>query len=69
MRLFERHASVAALTPMGAVFARRARMAVRELEKGRDEISQIQGQVHGDVVVCISVVSHPTLLGAALQPF
>ena len=44
-------------------------MAVRELEKGRDEISQIQGQVHGDVVVCISVVSHPTLLGAALQPF
>lgn len=65
--LFERHARGAALTPMGAVFAKRARMAVRELEKGREEISQ--GQVHGDVTVCISGVSHLTLLGAALRPF
>ena len=67
--LFERHARGAALTQMGTVFARRARMAVRELEKGRDEISQIQGEVHGDVAVCISGVSHLTLLGAALRPF
>jgi LysR family transcriptional regulator of abg operon len=67
--LFERHARGAALTPMGTVFAKRARMAVRELEKGRDEIAQIQGAVHGDVTVCISGVSHLTLLGAALRPF
>ena len=67
--LFERHARGAALTQAGTVFARRARMAVRELEKGRDEISQIQGQLHGDVAVCISGVSHLTLLGAALAPF
>jgi len=67
--LFERHARGVALTQMGTVFAKRARMAVRELEKGRDEISQIQGQVHGDVTVCISGVSHLTLLGAALRPF
>lgn len=67
--LFERHARGAALTPMGIVFARRARMAVRELEKGRDEISQMQGEVHGSVTVCISGVSHLTLLGAALGPF
>ncbi len=67
--LFERHARGAALTPMGIVFARRARMAVRELEKGRDEIGQMQGEVQGDVAVCISGVSHLTLLGEALSPF
>ncbi|MDB5964828.1 MAG: LysR family transcriptional regulator [Polaromonas sp.] len=67
--LFERHARGAALTPMGIVFARRARMAVGELEKGREEISQMQGEVQGDVTVCISGVSHLTLLGAALTPF
>ncbi|MES2050781.1 MAG: LysR substrate-binding domain-containing protein [Pseudomonadota bacterium] len=67
--LFERHARGAALTQMGKVFAKRARMAVRELEKGRDEINQIQGQVHGNVAVCISGVSHLTLLGEALGPF
>ncbi|MES2913147.1 MAG: LysR substrate-binding domain-containing protein [Pseudomonadota bacterium] len=67
--LFERHARGAALTPMGIVFARRARMAVGELEKGRAEISQMQGEVHGDVAVCISGVSHLTLLGEALTPF
>ena len=67
--LFERHARGVALTQMGTVFAKRARMAVRELEKGRDEIGQIQGQVHGDVTVCISGVSHLTLLGTALRPF
>jgi LysR family transcriptional regulator of abg operon len=67
--LLERHARGVALTPMGSVFAKRARMAVRELEKGRDEISQIKGQVLGEVTVCISGVSHLTLLGAALRPF
>ncbi|MBI2726985.1 MAG: LysR family transcriptional regulator [Polaromonas sp.] len=67
--LFERHARGAALTQMGIVFARRARMAMGELEKGRAEISQMQGEVHGDVTVCISGVSHLTLLGESLTPF
>ena len=67
--LFERHTRGAALTPMGAVFSRRARLAVRELEKGRDEINQIKGEVHGNVAVGISGVSNLTLLGAALMPF
>ncbi len=67
--LFERHARGAALTQMGIVFARRARMAVGELEKGREEIGQMQGEVHGDVTVCISGVSHLTLLGESLTPF
>ncbi|MES2191859.1 MAG: LysR substrate-binding domain-containing protein [Pseudomonadota bacterium] len=67
--LFERHARGAALTQMGIVFARRARMAVGELEKGREEIGQMLGEVHGDLAVCISGVSHLTLLGEALTPF
>lgn len=67
--LFERHARGAALTEMGDLFSKRARVAMRELEKGRDELSQIRGKVHGSVTVCISGVSHLTLLGAALRPF
>ena len=67
--LLERHARGAALTPMGAMFAKRARLSVMELEKARDEITQNQGQVHGNVTVCISGVSNLTLLNAALTPF
>lgn len=67
--LFERHARGASLTELGTVFARRARTAMLELEKGRDEINQIRGQVHGDVAVCLSGVSHLTLLEGALRPF
>lgn len=67
--LFERHARGAALTPLGAMFAKRARLSVMELEKARDEISQNRGQVHGNVTVCISGVSNLTLLNAALRPF
>lgn len=67
--LFERHARGAALTPMGAMFAKRARLSMMELERARDEIAQNQGLVHGNVTVCISGVSNMTLLNAALMPF
>ena len=67
--LLERHARGAALTPMGILFAKRTRLSMMELEKARDEITQNQGQVHGNVTVCISGVSNLTLLNAALGPF
>lgn len=67
--LFERHSRGATLTPMGALFARRATAAVTELRRARDEIQQLQGSVHGTVVACVSSLSHITLLPHALRPF
>ena len=67
--LFDRHARGATLTEMGAIFARRARIAVRELEKGREEVGQVQHQVQGRVAIGMSGMVHLTLLATALLPF
>ncbi len=67
--LLERQSTGTVLTPMGVLFARRATSAVNELRRGRDEIQQLQGSVHGTVVACISSVSHIALLSEALKPF
>ncbi len=67
--LLERQSTGTVLTPMGVLFARRATSAVNELRRGRDEIQQLQGAVHGTVVACVSGVSHIALLGEALKPF
>lgn len=67
--LFERHARGVALTEMGRIFYRRARMMSRELEKAREEIGELRGQVRGTLSIGLSSVSHYTLLNAALTPF
>ena len=67
--LLQRQATGAVLTPMGELFARRASAAVHELRRGRDEIQQLQGAVHGSVTACVSSVSHIALLAEALRPF
>ena len=67
--LLDRRARGAVPTPMGLLFARRATAAVSELRRGRDEIQQLQGDVSGTVVACISSLSHVALLPGALKPF
>jgi LysR family transcriptional regulator of abg operon len=67
--LLERHSTGAVLTPMGELFARRATAALTELRRGREEIQQLRGEVHGTVVACVSSVSHIALLSEALKPF
>ena len=67
--LLERHGNGSLLTPMGKLFVERAKAAVGELRRARDEIDQYQGAVHGTVVVCISSLSHIALLPDVLRPF
>jgi len=67
--LLERQTKGTVLTPMGALFVRRAASAVNELRRARDEVQQQQGAVHGNVVACISSVSHIALLSEALRPY
>ena len=52
--LLDRRARGAVPTPMGLLLVRRATAAVSELRRGRDEIRQLQGDVSGTVVACIS---------------
>ena len=65
--LFERRTKGVTVTPMGAVFLRRA-MAVRnELRRAQDEIAQMRGDLHGQVCVCLSSVAHMAMLPNALR--
>jgi LysR family transcriptional regulator, regulator of abg operon len=57
------------LTPMGAMFLRRA-MAVRsELQRARDELVQLRGSAQGQLHVALSAVPHMVVLGEVLNPF
>jgi LysR family transcriptional regulator, regulator of abg operon len=67
--LFERRRSGVVLTPLGSMFVRRARIAVGELSRAREEFEQHQGGVQGSVVACLSTSAHMALLPAALGPF
>ncbi|AMM18781.1 LysR family transcriptional regulator (plasmid) [Burkholderia sp. PAMC 28687] len=67
--LIERRAKGAVLTPSGTLFVRRASAAMNELRRGREEIEQLHGAVHGTVVVCLSSLSNVELLPAVLVPF
>jgi DNA-binding transcriptional LysR family regulator len=67
--LFERRKRGTVLTPMGAIFLRRARIATSELGRAREEIQQHQGGTEGTVVACLSTSTHIALLPGALQPF
>ena len=67
--LFERHKRGAILTPVGAGFVERARAALGELERARDEIGQRAGGAGGAVTVSLSTVPHMALLPSAIGPF
>jgi LysR family transcriptional regulator, regulator of abg operon len=67
--LFERRARGMILTPMGDVFVRRANAVLREVQRARDEVGQLQGGTGGRVVAGLSLVAHVALLPKALQPF
>lgn len=67
--LFERTAKGVRLTPMGAVFLRRAHSVRNELQKAKEEIDQLRGQAHGTVTAVLSSVPHLALLPNALRAF
>ncbi len=67
--LFEREAKGAVLTPMGALFLRRASVVQNELRQASEEIDQHRGQTHGRVSAMLSIASHIALLPRALPPF
>lgn len=67
--LLDRHASGAVLTELGKVFARRSGAAYEELRRALEELQQMRGFMHGNVVICLSSLSHVALLPNALPPF
>ncbi len=67
--LLDRHASGAVLTELGKVFARRSGAAYEELRRALEELQQMRGFMHGNVVICLSSLSHVALLPSALPPF
>jgi DNA-binding transcriptional LysR family regulator len=54
---------------MGALFLQRARGALSELSRARDEIHQHQGGETGSVVACLSTTPHIALLPRVLPAF
>ena len=67
--LFERHKRGVIVTPAGAAFVQRARLALGELGRARDEIGQSRRGGGGSVTVSLSTVPHMAMLPAALGPF
>jgi DNA-binding transcriptional LysR family regulator len=67
--LFERHKRGTVLTPMGALFLQRARIATSELSRAREEVQQHLGGGAGSVVACLSIVPHMVLLPQVITPF
>ncbi len=67
--LLERHASGAMLTELGKTFARRSGAAYQELRRALEELQQLQGVMQGEVVICLSSLSHVALVPSALAPF
>jgi len=67
--LFERHVKGLRLTAMGQAFLRRATAVGQELQRARDEIAQLRGEVHGRVTLCMSTAPHLSLLPQVLRGF
>lgn len=67
--IFERQKRGTVLTPLGALFVQRARVATGELSRAREEIQQHLGGGHGRVVACLSTVPHMALLPEVLPQF
>ena len=67
--LFERQSLGMTLTPAGRVFHQRASVAVNEIRRARDELSQVQGEGLGTVIAGLSIMPHAGLLPGALPAF
>lgn len=67
--LFQREASGMTLTPLGALFHRRASAVVQEVRRARDELGQQLGQTQGTVTVALSIMPHVGMLPRALPAF
>lgn len=67
--LLERRARGTVLTQTGERFAARASAAASELRRAREEIDQLHGPGHGNVVIACSAVPQLVLLPPALGPF
>src|SRR5579871_873266 len=60
--LFERQSKGIAVTPIGEAFIRRATSVQAELQRAREEVSQMRGEAHGRITICLSTVPHIALL-------
>lgn len=67
--LFERHQFGMQPTAMGEVMLKRARAVQEELRRARDEISQRQGDMVGDVRIALSAISTFALMPQAMRAF
>lgn len=67
--LLERRAKGVSLTRMGEVFLRRTRAVHSELERARNEIDQLRGEMNGRISVCLSGVAHMAMLPSAMAAF
>lgn len=67
--LLERRAKGVSLTRMGEVFLRRSRAARGELDRAREELDQMRGEMHGQITVCMSGVPHMAMLPAVMPAF
>ncbi len=67
--LFQRHKFGMTLTPLGAIFVRRAKGMLVEFQRTLDEIEQIKGTDFGIITVAFSAVGHLALLPKMLGPF
>lgn len=66
--LFERKSGGMQLTAMGEVFIRRAKAVQAEIDRSRDEINQLKGQMTGKISVGLSMASSVALLPHLLKP-
>lgn len=67
--LFDRESKGMVLTPMGKLFHQRASAVVNELQRARDEIDQLRGQMQGTVTLGLSFVPHLSMLPRVLAQF
>lgn len=67
--LYEQTASGIVATPSAAEFARKLKLALREVELGIDEIEAAQGNVGGAIVVGALLLGGSTLLASVIHEF
>ncbi|MES2535797.1 MAG: LysR substrate-binding domain-containing protein [Pseudomonadota bacterium] len=67
--LFERRSRGMTATPVGELFLRRAKVIASEVRRAQEEVEQFLGSDQGEVVICLSIAAHLTLLPMALPLF
>ncbi|WP_149086583.1 LysR family transcriptional regulator [Pseudomonas prosekii] len=67
--LFDRESKGMVLTPIGRLFHQRASAVVNELQRAREEIDQLRGQMHGTLSMGLSFTPHTSMLPRVLSKF